>query len=205
MIRPIGIFGLSDNIRHQVVYWKNRRNDCAHSKQNEISSSHVKSFWLFLKSNLAKLVVNGSKEGLLNEIRNHFDFSITPPGADCSHLVEQIPAAISTNELSDFFSEVYKVFRPGSSDYPLPSPMSTSEMDFWNKVLLLKDNSVVSRFVEYAKTKHRLTTDILRNHPDKIQHLAGDIGFCESYGTNCSSMTRRQEIIRSIVLCCETN
>jgi hypothetical protein len=125
-----------------------------------------------LKSNLAKFVVSGSKEGLLNEIRNHFDFSITPPGEDCSHLVEQIPVAVSTNDLADFFSEVCKVFRPGSSGYPLPPPMSTGEMDFWGKVLILKDSGTVSKFVEFAKTEPRLVTDILRSHPDKIYQFA---------------------------------
>jgi len=175
--KPSSIFGLSDDIRHQVVYWKNRRNDCAHSKQNEINNSHVESFWLFLKSNLAKFVVSGSKEGLLNEIRNHFDFSITPPGADCFHLVEQIPVAISVSDLADFFDEIYKMFRPGTSGYPLPPPMATSEMDFWNKVLSLKDSGVVSKMIEYAKTKHRLVTDILRNHSDKIHYFTGDATF----------------------------
>jgi hypothetical protein len=58
MKSPASIFGISDDLRNQITYWRNRRNDCAHSKQNEINFPHVETFWLFIKSNLAKLVVN---------------------------------------------------------------------------------------------------------------------------------------------------
>ena len=113
----------------------------------------------------------------MNELHNHFDFSITPPGAECSYLVGQIPVAISMNDLEGFFEDAYKIFRPGPSDYSLPPPMATSEMDFWNKVLSLKEIDIVSKFARFAKTKHRLVTDILRNYPDKIHHFADDAAF----------------------------
>lgn len=58
------IFNISDDLRNQYLYWKNRRNDCAHFKKNIIDYFHVESFWLFLQSNLVKFAVNGSKEQL---------------------------------------------------------------------------------------------------------------------------------------------
>ena len=39
--QPKEIFILNDDIRNQITYWKNRRNDCAHSKNNIIGVSHV--------------------------------------------------------------------------------------------------------------------------------------------------------------------
>ena len=51
------IFKFNDSIRQQIRYWKDRRNDCAHFKDNEINQSHVEMFWVFIKSNLNKISV----------------------------------------------------------------------------------------------------------------------------------------------------
>jgi predicted metal-dependent RNase len=38
------IFNIKEDIRQQIKYWKDRRNDCAHFKDNEIDAHHVESF-----------------------------------------------------------------------------------------------------------------------------------------------------------------
>ncbi|MGI4821966.1 MAG: hypothetical protein ACRYFV_12220 [Janthinobacterium lividum] len=40
------IFSINDNLGTQIKYWKDRRNDCAHFKDNEITTYHVASFWI---------------------------------------------------------------------------------------------------------------------------------------------------------------
>ena len=55
------IFLVADDLRHQTAYWKDRRNDCAHSKANKIVAAHVEAFYAFVESNLSKFVVNGSR------------------------------------------------------------------------------------------------------------------------------------------------
>ncbi|MCS5421574.1 MULTISPECIES: hypothetical protein [Psychrilyobacter] len=74
------IFNLSEGLKTQLYYWKDRRNDCTHFKENEISYSHIEAFWLFIKSNFEKLSVNGNVEDLLNKFKVHFDDSKTIPG-----------------------------------------------------------------------------------------------------------------------------
>jgi len=71
--KPAPYFIVSDNVRSQVEYWKNRRNDCAHAKSNAIEGSHVEMMWLFIQSNLPKFVVNGSRAALLDKLGRHFD------------------------------------------------------------------------------------------------------------------------------------
>lgn len=53
------IFNLNDNLRIQIKYWKDRRNDCAHYKDNIIDTFHVESFWAFIESNLPKITIEG--------------------------------------------------------------------------------------------------------------------------------------------------
>ncbi|KAA6314826.1 hypothetical protein EZS27_034619 [termite gut metagenome] len=51
------IFSISETIREEIFYWKNRRNDCAHFKTNHIDAFHVEAFWAFLQSNLSKITI----------------------------------------------------------------------------------------------------------------------------------------------------
>lgn len=174
MKSPASIFGISDDLRNQITYWRNRRNDCAHSKQNEINFSHVETFWLFIKSNLAKLVVNGSKEGLVNAIRKHFDYSMTPRGEDCRPIVEQIPTAISTNELMDFFGEIYQMFHLKNGSFTTATKL---QLDFWSTTLSLQEASVVNKLVEFLKTQEWLIVEILREFPKNIRFFFDDHTF----------------------------
>lgn len=97
-------FNLSKDLREQYMYWKNRRNDAAHTKNNEINQSHVEMFWVFVMSNLSKFVVIGSEQEIINKIKDHFDINKTAPSKSYQYLVDEIPFAINIAKASDFFS-----------------------------------------------------------------------------------------------------
>jgi hypothetical protein len=174
---PAPIFILSDDLRKQVAYWKNRRNDCAHSKRNEIGFSHVEAFWLFLRSNLPRFVVSGSKEGLLNEIRVHFDRSLTPADADYSHIVQQIPYAIEPEGLAKFFEAVDQVFAdlrrwpPGASSYP------AEELGFFDSIIGLGDRTVTNRLIAFLRGHEDLLVEVLRSNPARVPLIKDDPAF----------------------------
>jgi len=172
---PSPIFNLSDDLRHQVAYWKNRRNDCAHSKRNAIGFSHVESFWLFIRSNLAKFVVSGSKEALLDDIRVHFDRSLTPAGADYSFIIEQIPSAIEADELQEFFEGVHQVFTQLYRQPP--NTYSEDEIGFFNRMLNIKDTLVTSNLVTFLKAREGLLVAVLRANPNRLLYFADDAAF----------------------------
>lgn len=69
------VFVINDNLRTQIKYWKDRRNDCVHNKDNIITISHVETFWTFLESNLQKITIEGGKVTLLNKFKKHYDRS----------------------------------------------------------------------------------------------------------------------------------
>lgn len=117
------IFDVPEDLRVQVRYWKDRRNDCAHYKFNEISSSHVESFWAFVRSNLPKFVPNGSLAHLLRRIEQHFDPNITPAGKSVDTIIDELPNAVLTEELPDFFAGVADllVTRAGAQTVPRES------------------------------------------------------------------------------------
>lgn len=103
------IFQTPEHIRLQIKYWKDRRNDSAHYKQNEINEHHVEAFWSFVKSNLSKITVEGGKESLINKFTVHFDHTKTKPGSDFSHLIQEIPSAMEPQEMTLFLDSLNDV------------------------------------------------------------------------------------------------
>ncbi|QWC25127.1 hypothetical protein KJK41_22120 (plasmid) [Bacillus haikouensis] len=171
---PKEIFLLNDDIRNQITYWKNRRNDCAHSKDNKITISHVESFWTFIRSNLSKIMVNGSRESLINKIYRHFDVSLTAPNTDISHIINEVPYAVEENELISFYTSIYDHFI--DSDGPFWD-INDSYIDFWEKLFLLNNEKVTNSLVQYMKANDNLVMTYLRAHPNRVNHFSSDSSF----------------------------
>ncbi len=163
------VFDVSDDVRQQVLYWKNRRNDCAHSKRNKISNAHVEAFWQFIQSNLPKFVVRESRDSLLNRVRIHFDRSVTPAGKDCGYLVEQIPDAVEPDDIPSFLEEVYKIL-----DNAFFVSLEETR-DFFARLLGLR--TISGQVIDFLKSKEDLLVEILRANPNHLLLFAGDAQF----------------------------
>ncbi len=103
---PAPIFVFPDDIRDQVKYWKDRRNDCAHSKQNKIIAAHVESFYAFVGSNLGKFVVNGSRNEMMRRITDYFNPSLTPETEPLTPIIHDLVNALTNAEYQPFISDV---------------------------------------------------------------------------------------------------
>jgi hypothetical protein len=159
------MFLLSEDLREQVVYWKNRRNDCAHSKQNTIGSSHVESFWLFMQSNMPKFAVNGSRQALIDKIDRHFDPAFTPKGKDPTPLVAEIPGAIEKKDLEGFFRALNEdpIFGIADADF----------VSFIDCTLRFSDHTLHTAAIEYVAAEHSLFVKFVRAHPEHLLRFAG--------------------------------
>ncbi|MFA8300732.1 MAG: hypothetical protein ACEPOV_11255 [Hyphomicrobiales bacterium] len=102
------VFNISELLRNDVDYWKNRRNDCAHFKDTEIDFFHVNSFWSFLQSNLKKITVLGGEKDLIKKIKNHFDPVLTNPNSDILPLIEEVFYAVVNKHVADFWRDLFK-------------------------------------------------------------------------------------------------
>jgi len=169
---PISIFQIEDDIRNQVTYWKNRRNDCAHAKRNTIGQPHIEAFWLFVQSSLPRIVVSGSRAGLLSEIQRHFDPAVTPIGQSPTHLVAQIPFAVPPIELDSFLSDVVAL----ASAFPKPlfSKFSDEAVGLFVQILRSSDASVASTAAEVFARDEELVVATLRRDPGVVSAFAAD-------------------------------
>lgn len=99
-------FQIADTLRDDVCYWRNRRNDCAHYKDSEITLSHVSAFWVFIMDNYNKFTPIGSLQQSINDYNRHFDISRTPRGASTDKIFKRLCLVIKTKEdLEHFLKE----------------------------------------------------------------------------------------------------
>lgn len=166
--RPAAIFPISDTLKREVIYWKDRRNDCAHFKHEKIDYHHVESFWSFLETNLSKFTVNGGKASLIRKLKNHFDRSITPPDQEINPLIIEVETAVDASELQSFFTEV---------ETELDEIWDPNHFIVYNEILDHYNNQIADELVEYIKADDSRLLSFIRSFPDKIQYLNLDEAF----------------------------
>lgn len=166
------IFPLNDDLRNQLKYWKDRRNDCAHFKNNEIESHHTESFWSFIKSNVPKMTVEGGMETLLNKFEIHFDETKTPPNSDYTHLVKEIESSVLKTELQDFFKKL-KARIAGRWGWHFNSDV----INVYCKILDTSSSNIQESLLEFLKEEDRdlKFLDVFPNKVNQMNYLPTEI------------------------------
>lgn len=106
MTTEVAPFNIDQDIRSQITYWKDRRNDCAHYKNNEITESHVVAFWSFLKSKLSFITVEGGTKSVINKINRFYDISYTPLDANIASLIRDVSKIINKDNYKEILQAV---------------------------------------------------------------------------------------------------
>lgn len=148
------IFHISEDLRNQITYWRNRRNDCAHSKSNIINASHVESFWFFIKSNLSKFIVIGGKDELLNRVKDHFDISKTSANQDIGYIVNDIPSTVDVQNCTPFLKELLNSVR--TFDGSMTSRNFTKDIIVIEKIISLNSIELTNAISNIIKSNDDL-------------------------------------------------
>jgi hypothetical protein len=155
------IFNLNDNLRSQIKYWKDRRNDCAHYKDNIIDNYHVESFWAFITSNLSKITIEGGMQSLLNKISKHFDPTFTPPDKDITPLIREVEFSVERPKLKYFWKTI---LNNGDWDYDL----SKRKQELIRVSLEANKDFVNDSLISILKANEYYLRDFLSNNRDKL-------------------------------------
>ena len=171
---PAPIFSISDDLRHQLRYWKNRRNDCAHSKPNSINAGYATALYAFIMSNLSKLVVIGSRDNLINKVQDHYNLSLTPPNQPTDQLANEVQHAIASEEQEDFFSEAIEFLgEVNNSNYLFT--YNRGEYEFIHKCLNQSTPEVRSACSRALLLSEERLLQFLRSYPSDVGILNGHL------------------------------
>lgn len=155
------IFNLNDNLRNQIKYWKDRRNDCAHYKDNIIDNFHIESFWAFVSSNLSKITIEGGMQSLLNKISKHFDPTFTPPDKDITPLIREVEFSVEKPQLKFFWE---KLLNNGDWKYNL----SERKQELIRISLEISNDFVNDSLISVVKENENYLRDFLSKNPEKL-------------------------------------
>ncbi len=160
--KPANYFRITETLRREITYWKDRRNDCAHFKNEAIDAHHVESFWSFLEQNLPKITVEGGMLTLILKFKDHFDVSLTPISEDYSNLIEEIEFSVAGNELYEFFEELVSVIFNSNSGIAYHKVL--------HKIIKRYDNTKISEeLIRFMKAHQDLVGQgFLRHHPEYL-------------------------------------
>ena len=161
------VFTVTEDLRTQVAYWKDRRNDCAHSKANRIEAAHVESFWAFLSSNLGKFVVIGSRDSLLEKLKRHYDINLTPPGSDIQPLVEELESSVEVKDIPKLLAELDHEVSVYLAGRRVVCPWT----DFAAAGLVHKNQTIGQAFAKFVRDDEGLVDRVLNDHPERLQDL----------------------------------
>jgi len=172
--RPAPVFVVTEDLRRQTAFWKDRRNDCAHSKDNKITPAYVEALHAFIESNLNKFAVNGSRTEMTRRIQEYYDASITPPGTDIEPIIDDIPHAVLHDEFSPFFADLSQQFDAARN--PVQSMLGTvspNKLNFLNAILQHGITALVTACTDFLLADDHMLLAFLRVYPDKAILLNG--------------------------------
>lgn len=157
------VFVINENIRIQIRYWKDRRNDCVHNKDNIITIYHVENFWSFLESNLPKITIEGGRITLLNKFKTFFDSNYTAANEDITPLLTEIRNAVHTNELDDFWANLFPIAN-NIIDY-------NGEILLAQKILKLDDDILSESLISYIRSNESFLRSYIQLEPSFFLRL----------------------------------
>lgn len=158
----IALFCMSDSLRKDFNFWRNRRNDCAHYKEYDINDSHVLAFYSFLTQYLMKISVEGGMNTLLNEFKDACDSAKSSPKASLQPLVDKILTMVNPEEMNDFFAS-------------LDGAMGFSFNGRYEQTLanIIKGGNVELKgyAVAYVRSDDKVKKDLINRFPELVGHL----------------------------------
>lgn len=167
-------FIVPEELRRQVHYFKDRRNDCAHGKVAGIGFELVDTFWTFVRENLGRFVVNGSEEALLEELKRHFDPTFTPPGKSTDQIVNKIRAAVDPSNYRNFVKQVFEFLQfPTNGRRRLLTPGLNHRLACLDEMVSL-GSADLTRAVVDALNQNDLVSSFLIQHPERVALFSND-------------------------------
>lgn len=169
------IFVVPDELRREVHYWKDRRNDAAHFRDNEIGASHVESFWFFVRSNLPKFAPNGGVADLLARIVRHFDINHTPADQDVATVLESAPDVVAKDGAPAFLDAVAAALTHSFSVLGGITMLRTAELARVHEALLRRGSPhLLKATVDHLREDMTRLVEVVRLRPDYVAFWASE-------------------------------
>lgn len=160
------ILNIKSGIKRDLAYWKDRRNDCAHQKDNKIEYFHTEAIWAFIMSKLSQINIEGGTKHLIQRFKDHYNTNRTAPGTSLEPLINEIDHIVETQEIRSFLDKLenelfknYQIYFYGSAD---------PKTKWYESIIEYGSEQVVHKIIEKIKSNERLLTQFILCNPHRI-------------------------------------
>lgn len=181
---PNRIFLISSSIVTEYDSYRVIRNKCAHGKDGKIYSCHVECFWNFIKDNFYKFVLNGGKTGIIKQIEEHYDRTITPLGADLQPIVNNIMVGVQDSDMEEFLDELYDFSESNNSALCGQFTNNDIIIELWDKLVNESDMRIHDAILNYIKEKKQDYICVFcGRYPSTVEEFLEDVSFARKLWT----------------------
>jgi hypothetical protein len=168
------VFSISDDLRTQAAYWKDRRNDCAHAKGNLIQSAHVEAFWSFLESNLRFFEVGGSIEDLLNDIKVYLDHTYTAASEKPDPILHKIEKVIDEDNVHFFIDEFFNTHFDTAVNSFLFDLVHDKQLELLGEFIKAENEIFIRQFLKRLKEDEIIFLNLFYTNPKTLVAFKDD-------------------------------
>ncbi|MDD3401840.1 MAG: hypothetical protein PHQ72_00590 [Hespellia sp.] len=153
------------------------RNTCAHGKAGIVSYFQVEHLWSFIQDNYTKFVINGSKQGIIQMIADHYNTSLTAVGSDPTYIINNIKIGIKNDEMNDLLESLYQMC---VDEKPFGNGFSNQwrQIEIWDKLMRETNNEIQDSIIYFMKNNHVEEIDnFITRYPESSDLFLGDEFF----------------------------
>lgn len=126
------------------------RNICAHGKSGSISYYQIEHLWSFIQDNYTKFVINGSKQGILQMIEDHYNTSLTAVGTDPTYIINNIMIGIKNDEMTELLKALHQMC---IDEKPYGDEFSNQwrQIEIWDKLMKRTNKEIQESVINFMK------------------------------------------------------
>ena len=184
MNNPDRVFLITSATVAEYEAFRVLRNKCAHGKNGKIDHYHVESLWNYIEENFYRFVINGGKAGILVDIQNHYDKTITPPGTDVSYIVNRIKSGILDADLAQLIKEVFEFCEQDALPFRTLFSERCPQIDLWDKLVNESDERIQNKIIEFIiNEKEEKVCDFVGRYPSTADKFLANNAFARKLWT----------------------
>lgn len=182
--KPNNIFLISPSIVREYEAYRVIRNKCAHGKSGKIEYYHIESLWNFIQENFYKFVVNGGKTGVMQQIEDYYDRTITPLGTDIQPIVNNIKFGVQDAELDDLLKDIYSFGTENSSFYVSQFEGNSKFVGLWDGLVNKSDMRIRNAVIKFVKEQEcDSICSFVGRYPSTADEFLSDEAFARKLWT----------------------
>lgn len=181
---PKNVFLIKQSVVTQYDALRNVRNTCAHGKSGTVDYYNVDCLWAFIQDNYLKFSINGGPFAIIQMISNHYNSSVTAPGADLQPIVDNIKIGVQDSDLNSFFKDFYQFCVDNNRSYVHIFSKNNLMIDLWDKLMNESEERIHDAIIKFVIAEHEdELMEFITLYPSVAAEVLADASYARKLWT----------------------